>query len=86
MFVLKSYIRSAAIFGGICHPFRRALSSVVSLYNATCVHPEVLQPIAGSLLSAELDLPKAASSSFRLCEILFEVVEDNLLLVLPPGM
>jgi hypothetical protein len=33
-FVLKSYVHYAAIFGGICHPFRRALSSVVSLYSA----------------------------------------------------
>ena len=33
-FVLKSYIHSAAICGGICHPFCRAKVSMVSLYSA----------------------------------------------------
>jgi len=55
-FVLKSYIHSAAIFSGICHPFCSALSSVVSLYSAAGVDLEVVQSIALSLLSAEPDL------------------------------
>jgi hypothetical protein len=33
-FVLKSYVPSAAMSGGICRPFCRSLSSVVSLYSA----------------------------------------------------
>jgi len=54
--VLKSYMCSAAIFGGKCHPFCRALSSVVSLYSATGIDPKVLQVIYSCLFSTKSDL------------------------------
>jgi hypothetical protein len=43
-------------FNGIYHPFRRALSPEVNLYSAASVHPEVLEAVLHSLLSAKLDL------------------------------
>jgi hypothetical protein len=49
---LKSYVHSAAIFGGTCHSFRRALSSVVSLYSAAGVDPNPLKPIFNGLVAA----------------------------------
>jgi hypothetical protein len=55
-FVLKSYVYRAAAFGGICHPFRRAMSSMVTLYSAAGVHPKVLQIIAFGLFTAEQNL------------------------------
>ena len=39
--VLKSYVRSAAIFRGICHPFRRALSSVIRDFFSDGGHPSM---------------------------------------------
>ena len=57
--VLKSYIHSAAIFGGICHPFRGALSSVVNLYSATGINPRPLESIFLGLNTAPFDLGEA---------------------------
>jgi hypothetical protein len=82
-FVWKSYMRYAAIFGGMCHPFCRALSSVVSLYSATSIYPEVLQAVSTSLLSAELD--------FSISKLVFPctingIVEGDLLTIRSPSM
>jgi len=54
--VLKSYVRSAAIFRGICHLFRRALSSVVSLYSAASIHPYVFVPVLEGFSTCFYDL------------------------------
>jgi hypothetical protein len=82
-FVLKSYIHSAAIFGGICHPFRRALSSVVSLYSATGVDPKVFQVVLCSLLSAEPDL---LVTRFILASAICQVFKGDLLGICSPRM
>jgi len=52
----KSYAHSAATSSGKYHPFCRALSSVVSLYGAATMNPEVLQAVSMSLISSEQSL------------------------------
>ena len=54
-FNIESRVTTPVVFGGIYHPFRRALSSVVGLYNATCIYPDVLKTILGSSFCAEPD-------------------------------
>ena len=82
-FILKGYIHSAAIFGGICHPFRRALSSVVSLYSATSVDPEIIEPVSFSLCSTEADF---LVTRFLQAYAVSQIVESHLISFKAPGM
>jgi hypothetical protein len=58
-------MHSDAIFGGICHSFRRALSSMVSLYSANCVYIVELSGVINSMfvwyrednIAVKLDIP-----------------------------
>jgi hypothetical protein len=59
MFALKSYIHSTATFSGICHPFRRALSSMVSLYSATSIDPDIFVIVFLRFPRHKTDLPPA---------------------------
>jgi hypothetical protein len=72
---IEKLLRSAAVFGGICHPFRRALSSVVSLYSAAGVNPEVPQFVTGGLLATEYNL---AVASFTLGMSTSQIDEGDL--------
>jgi hypothetical protein len=82
-FVLKSYIRSAAIFGGICHPFRRVLSSVVSLYSATSIDPKIEQAIGLGLFSTELKLSEALLVA---ASAIYQVFVCHLLILSSPSV
>lgn len=81
--LFKSLVTTAVVFGGICHRFRRALSSVVGLYSATAIHPKVLQAIFLGLISAELDL---SVSSFVPSGSVYHVPKSKFLVIGPPCM
>jgi hypothetical protein len=78
MFVLKSYVHCAPTFGDISRAFRSALSSVVSLYSAASIHPEIFEAILLRLLSAKGEF---AVASFRLVRVMFQVLEVHFILV-----
>lgn len=59
------------------------LSSVVSLYTVACVHPEVLQAMARSLLPTEADL---VISSFGASDALQDVLEGHFCTIMSPSM
>ena len=75
MFVLKSHVEFAIVFGGRRRPFRRVFLPVVGLYIAASVHPKVLQPIAFGLFSAEADL---VVTRFTLASTILQFFEDDL--------
>jgi hypothetical protein len=55
MFVLKSYVHCAATFGDISRAFRSALSSVVSLYSAARIDPDVRDALLMCSLATAVD-------------------------------
>jgi hypothetical protein len=58
---------SAAVYGGKCHRYCRALLVLSTLLDTAGIDPEVVQAIASGLFAAEFDFATASLTSAIVC-------------------